>query len=417
MPAALVPVADHVAQVLTLADGRTPAVETVALDDAPGRVLAADLLARVAVPPFDNSAMDGFAVRRADLLTATAQDPRALDVVADLPAGSAAQPHVGPGQAARIMTGAPVPPGADAVVPVELTVTGTFAGGGDTVRVEVVAAPAEGAHVRRAADDVAPGDVVIVAGTRLTARHASAAASVGYATLDVVRRPRVHVLSTGAELRAPGEPLEHGQIPDSNSTLLAGLARAAGADVHRVGAVADDPAALRAVLETAAADADLIVTSGGVSAGAHDVVKELLSAPGPDGAPAVTFTKVAMQPGKPQGYGRVHGTPIVTLPGNPVSVFVSFEVVVRPLLRALLGQEPHAPARHVVAATGWRSPAGRTQHVPVVVDDDGVRPATSGGSGSHLVASLALAEALAVVPADVDEVRPGDVLTLLEIDR
>lgn len=324
MPAPLLSVADYVAQVLALADGHERATETVTLDDAPGRVLAADLRARLAVPPFDNSAMDGFAVRRADVLTARAQSPVALEIVADLPAGSTDRPHVGPGQAARIMTGAPLPPGADAVVPVEQTVTGTFTGGGDTVRVEIVAAPSEGAHVRHAADDVSPDDVVITAGTRLTARHTSAAASVGYATLDVVRRPRVHVLSTGAELRAPGEPLAHGQIPDSNSTLLAGLARAAGAEVHRVGAVADDPAALRAALD-AAAHADLIVTSGGVSAGAHDVVKELLSAPGPDGAPAVTFTKVAMQPGKPQGHGRVHGTPIVTLPGNPVSVFVSFE--------------------------------------------------------------------------------------------
>jgi molybdopterin molybdotransferase len=246
---------------------------------------------------------------------------------------------------------------------------------------------------------------------------------VGYGALRVHPRPRVGVLATGAELVAPGEPLRHGQIPDSNSTLMRGLVQESGAEAVDLGAVDDTPDALRRVLDESLGRVDAIVTSGGVSAGAYDVIKEVLEPLG-----AVRFTKVAMQPGKPQGFGLldVPGTdravPLFALPGNPVSVFVSFHVLVRPALARLRGATAGGPLQEAVAATGWTSPPGRQQYVPVVLEEASdaagrarVRPATSGGSGSHLVASLALADALAVVEPQTDRVDAGDAVRVMMI--
>lgn len=388
----------------------TPAV-SFALEDAAGLVLASDVTAHEALPRFDSSAMDGYAVRSTDVAGASGDAPVRLRVVADLAAGTAAAPVIGAGTAARIMTGAPVPPGADAVVPIEDTDCGID-------EVEVRAPASTGRHVRRVAEDVAAGAVVLRAGQELTPYRFAAVAAAGRAEVLVHRRPVVVVISTGSELVTPGVATRRGQIPDSNSYLLAAAARAAGAQVHRLGAVRDDALALADAMESAGS-ADLIVTSGGVSVGAYDVVKELLAPM--DG---MFFVSVAMQPGKPQGYGRLaDGTPVIALPGNPVSAFVSFEAFVRPAilaLRGLTGPDLLRPTLLARVEAGWSSPAGREQHMPVtlVAGPDGsvvARPAAARGSGSHLVASLAAADGVAVVPADVTEVRPGEIVTAFRI--
>jgi molybdopterin molybdotransferase len=402
-------ITEHRAAVL--AQIRATPGETCALADAAGMVLADDVSAPEALPRFDNSAMDGYAVRSRDVAGASESSPVLLRVVADLAAGTDATPVVGAGTAARIMTGAPVPPGADTIVPVEDT-----DGGVETVEVR---APAPvGRHVRRAGEDVAAGDVVLRAGQELTPYRLAAAAAVGCAELLVHRRPVVVVLATGSELVTPGTAMRHGQIPDSNSYLLAAAARAAGARVHRLGVVPDDAAALAGALGSFGTP-DLVVTSGGVSVGAYDIVKEVLAPM--DG---MAFVSVAMQPGKPQGYGRLpDGTPVISVPGNPVSAFVSFEAFVRPAilaLRGLRGTDLQRPSQRARVTRGWRSPAGREQHMPVVLaaDDDGgvvARPAAAHGSGSHLVASLAAADGLAIIPADVTEVRAGETVTVVRV--
>ncbi|WP_062211938.1 molybdopterin molybdotransferase MoeA [Demequina oxidasica] len=404
-------VADHVA-VATALVSALPA-EDVSLSDALGRVLASPATSRTDNPPFDNSAMDGYAVRRDEVASASESAPVAMTISADIPAGSGMPEPLAPGTVARIMTGAPVPEGADSIVPVEHT--DSFAGVGGLsahtgvnvagTSVSITVAPPLDAHMRRRGEDVSAGDEVLAVGTRLGPWQMAAAASAGVARMSVARRPRVAVLATGDELTDPGQPLSHGSIYDSNGTLMATLASAAGAVVTVLPRAGDDPAALVGVLATASAD--LIVTSGGVSVGAYDVVKAALAGRGVDFAP------VAMQPGKPQGLGVLDGTPIVCLPGNPVSVAVSFAVIVAPMLRAMVG-EPEPEAAYAVAATGWRSPPGRQQYVPVRIHSNGtVEPATTGGSRSHLAASLALGQAFAVVPAKTDEVFAGDTVGLM----
>src|SRR6478609_2864911 len=280
-------IAQHVEDALALVRP-VPVVER-ALDDAPGLVLAEDVASRLDSPAFDSSAMDGYAVRWADVARATPAAPVTLRVVADVPAGSpgAGVAHLGPGEAARIMTGAPVPPGADAVVPVEATSTGRFVPGADrsapAVTLPVGRALGDRRHVRLHGEDVRRGDAVLAAGTHLSARHVSVAASAGHATLPVHRAPHVAVVSTGSELVAAGVTPGPGMLPDSNSVLLAAAARARGAHVVRRGAVGDTADALVAALDAVLAgpwpdDAgpDLLVTTGGVSAGAFDVVREVL---------------------------------------------------------------------------------------------------------------------------------------------
>ncbi|WP_203580346.1 molybdopterin molybdotransferase MoeA [Microbacterium hibisci] len=408
-------VEEHLADVLAAA-APLPG-ERVQLADAHGRTLVEPVRAAVDIPVFDNSAMDGFAVRFADVTDAAPGAPASLRVVADLPAGTAADPALDRGEAARIMTGSPVPSDADAIVPFEDTAGGLADSLGS---ISVLRAPrAQGAHIRRAGEDARVGDEILPAGALLGALQVAAAAAAGAAEVVVARRPRVAVISTGSELVEPGSPLRRGQIPESNSVLLAALATDAGAEVVRRASVPDEPGELDALLAevTDAGSpraADVVVFSGGVSAGAYEVVKTTL-------ARTMVFSKVAMQPGKPQGFGRLHdnGALLFGLPGNPVSAAVSFEVFVRPALLQLQGRRTlERPVMALPAASAWRTPPDRRQYLPVVIDRSDPRgwrvgPATSGGS--HLAGGLGRAEAYAVVPAEVEAVAAGDVVDVMLI--
>lgn len=442
--AQMIPLEGYVSQVLeTLSPLEGERLE---LGRAHGRVLAEDVTAVVPVPPWTNSAMDGYAVRARDTTSACPQTPVVLPVSGDVPAGAAPRPLVA-GTAQRIMTGAMLPKGADAVVKVEDT---DQAPGPHPIPacVEIRAAASPGLNVRRAGEDVAAGDPVMAAGTRLSAAAISALASVGLGSVLVRPQVRVAVVSTGAELRDAGQALEPGTIPDSNSLLLAGLVAEQGAACTSVARSGDTADALAEVLRQAAAGADLIVTSGGVSAGAFDPLTMLAQAQAQRGEEApvhLDFVKVAMQPGKPQGHGWVladdgRRVPIICLPGNPVSVLVSFTTIVAPALARLAGQDaaggaeslPGRPSLTARAAVGWRTPPGRRQHVPVRFTEapigsdvssglgDGaglpwVTPTHRLGSGSHLVASLPAAQALAVVAVEVEAVEVGDELPLIPL--
>ncbi|MFE4751036.1 gephyrin-like molybdotransferase Glp [Streptomyces mirabilis] len=392
--------------------------------DAQGCVLVEDVTVPVSLPPFDNSSMDGYAVRVADVAGASEEYPAVLTVVGDVAAGQGEQPRVGPGEAVRIMTGAPLPPGAEAVVPVEWTDGGLGEGPVSGMRAHSAAPegasgqvhvhrPAEArAHVRAEGSDVKAGDRALEAGTILGPPQIGLLAAIGRGTVRVRPRPRVVVLSTGSELVQPDEPLGSGQIYDSNSFALCAAARDAGAIAYRVGAVADDAETLRATIEDQLIRADLLVTTGGVSVGAYDVVKEALSSVGDEDeeGSGIDFRKLAMQPGKPQGFGTIgpEHTPLLALPGNPVSSYVSFELFVRPAIRTLSGLDDiHRPTTRATLETGkaLTSPDGRRQFLRGRYADGKVTPV--GGAGSHLVAALAQADALIVVPEDVTSVEPG----------
>ncbi|MCV7402375.1 molybdopterin molybdotransferase MoeA [Mycobacterium fragae] len=371
---------------------------TVGLADAEGLVLAEDVVAEVSLPVFDNSAMDGYAVRADEIASASADRPVKLPVAEDIPAGRTDIPTLEPGSAHRIMTGAPIPAGATAVVPVEATDGGT-----DVVTIND--ASAEGRHIRRAGEDVAKGSTVLRTGQQVSPAVVGLAAALGRHELTVIPRLRVLVISTGSELVSPGSPLRPGQIYESNSPMLAAAVRDAGATVVATPAVSDEVAQFAAVLDRYAGDSDLIITSGGVSAGAYEVVKDAFGRAGDQG---VDFVKVAMQPGMPQGSGRVAGTPIVTLPGNPVSVLVSFEVFVRPALRRAMGlPDAERPRRAAVLTEKLTSPPGKRQFRRGVLDADAGTVSGYGPPGSHHLRYLASANCLLDIAEDVTEIPPG----------
>jgi molybdopterin molybdotransferase len=378
------------------------------LEEAAGGVLTEDVTAGWPLPPFDNSAMDGFAVVASDIAAATAEQPVTLPVRDEVPAGDSRRLEVTPGTCVAIMTGALMPAGADAVVPVEWTDGGT---GGQVS----IGRPAEPGHaIRRTGGDAAVGDVLMTAGTRLGPLQLGLLAAAGRAAVTVRPRPRITVISTGNELTEPGQPVTPGKIWESNSLMLAAAALQAGARARRLPIVRDNKPAVLAAIQDALPGADLLVTTGGVSMGGeHDVVKAALRDLG-----TVSFRKIAMQPGMPQGFGVVgdHGTPIFTLPGNPVSAYVSFQLFVRPAVGVLQNLFPERlpPARAVLTAP-VRSPGDRRSFLRGILDPAAGTVAPLTGQSSHQLASLARANALIIVPETVTSLAEGtevDVLVL-----
>jgi len=383
---------EHRRVVAGLITAREPV--TVPVAEALGLVLAEDVVAPLSLPGFDNSAMDGYAVVGDDIAAATDDTPVRMPVTEDIPAGRTDIPTLTAGTAHRIMTGAPLPSGATAVVPVEST-----DGAIDTVTIRASVRP--GQHVRRAGEDVTAGSTVLRAGQVVTPAALGLAAALGLSELTVVPRQRVLVMSTGTELVAPGTPLQPGQIYESNAVMLAAAVREAGGDVVASPMTGDDVEVFRETLAGHTGDADLVVTTGGVSAGAYEVVKDALTG-------AVEFVKVAMQPGMPQGAGTLEdGTPIITLPGNPVSALVSFEVFIRPALRAAMGlPDPERPRRTAALTEDLTSPRGKRQFRRGVLDGDTVT--SYGPPASHHLRWLASANCLLELDEDTVEAAAGE---------
>ena len=379
-----------------------------------GRVLARDVVSGIDLPPFRNSQMDGYAVRAADLAGATDARPTALRIGPRIAAGVAPEP-LAPGTAAPCMTGAPVPPGADAIVPIEAATPDRFVDERAIDATVSFAAPVDpGAYVRAQGSDLAAGSVLVPAGTRLLPAHWGVLASSGVACVAVRRRPVVLLLSTGLELRGPGEELAPGQIHDANSVALAAALTAAGADVRALRVASDDADLVRDAIGAPADGVDLLLTTGGVSAGAYEVVRDVLTGGG------VEFASVAVQPGGPQGLGtaEVGGAriPVVAFPGNPVSALVSFELFLRPVLRGIGGHaHPDRPAHELPLAEPLDSPAGKHQVRRGRVDADG-RVVAVGGPGSHLLHAYATATHLVHIPAGLDRLEAGDSVTVWSID-
>ena len=373
------------------------------LADAEGCVLAEDVTAAVSLPSFDNSSMDGYAVQAADTTHSSERKPLTLEVTAEIAAGDTGAYQLASGTAIKIMTGARMPAGADAVVPVEWT-----DGGGK--RVDIYRPVTAGNAVRYVGGDATEGETLLTKGMRLRPMQIAVAASAGRKMIKVRPRPRVVVLSTGNELTEPGTPLLPGQIWDSNSYMLAAAAREAGAVTSRRAVVPDDPAGVLPALEAQLSEADLLVTTGGVSMGGeHDVVKAALRELG-----TVAFRKVAMQPGMPQGFGTLGEgrVPIFTLPGNPVSAYVSFQLFVRPAIAALQDTgDLRLPVARATLTGPVRSPEGRRSFLRGVLTGGQVAPLS--GQGSHQIAALGRANALIVVPEETTRLPEGEAVDVL----
>lgn len=418
------------------------AAETLAIDNALGRVLAEDVVAAVTLPPWDNSAMDGYAIQAADVAAASEDEPARLAVVGEVPAGGVADRAVEHGSAIRIATGAPIPEGADAVVPVEATTPldaggtagprGRDAAGPLPAAVLVHEAGREGAHVRRRGSDLSEGATILTSGSAMTPAAIALAAGAGLASVSVRRRPRVAVLATGNEVRVAGTDLGAAGIPDANGPGLRALVEAAGAEPIPLGIAPDDLEDVTARLRAAVADgADAIVVAGGVSVGPYDVVKLAFEAVGEIG-----LWRVAVQPGKPFAFGTAprpdggHAL-LFGLPGNPVSSFVTFELFVRPAIRGLSGRRDlFRPVDRGVLLEEVRKAPNRRAFLRATAerDEDGapqrdelgrVRLRLShgpAGQGSHVLSALAAADALAVVREEVDVHRAGDPVDLWWLD-
>jgi molybdopterin molybdotransferase len=380
----------------------------VALTEAVGAVLAEGLRAPEALPPFDNSAVDGYAVRVGCVRGASGAAPVTLRVVGEVPAGRLAEGLVlAPGTAVRVMTGAPVPPGAEAVVMREDT--------DESEEVVGVREPAEaGENIRRAGDDVRVGDEVLGAGAVLKPSAVALLAALGVNRVTVHRRPRVALLATGDELVWPDERPRPGQIRASSALALEALVRAAGGEPVQLGIVRDDRAALETAL-TRAAEADLILTTGGVSVGDHDVVRQVLEAQG-----AIAFWRVDMQPGKPLAFGHWAGTPLIGLPGNPVSSLVGFELFARPAIRRLAGHaallRPPMQAR-LAADHEKRAPRRQFLRATVRWTGGGLQATLSARQGSHQLTGLAEGNALVVLPEGPGRWAAGDAVEVMLLEE
>ena len=400
-------VSEHQRVVSQLISARPAA--NVGLADSLGLVLADDVIAPLSLPVFDNSAMDGYAVRVEDVIGADPVNPVKLPVAEDIPAGRTDLLTLAPGTAHRIMTGAPMPSGATAVIAVESTDAGI-----DTVTISASAKP--GQHIRGAGGDVTIGSTVLRAGDTVTPAALGLVAALGLGELAVIPRQRVLVISTGSELVAAGTALQPGQIYESNAVMLAAAVSDAGAEVVAILTCDDDVARFTALLDSHAGQTDLIITSGGVSAGAYEVVKDALGGgSGPDRG--VEFVKVAMQPGMPQGAGRTPGgSAIVTLPGNPVSALVSFEVFIRPALRAAMNfVQPNRPHRTAVLAEDLTSPSGKRQFRRGVYNPADGTVVSYGPPASHHLRWLASANCLLDIAEDITELAAGEQVELWDL--
>ncbi|HET6664936.1 MAG TPA: gephyrin-like molybdotransferase Glp, partial [Acidimicrobiales bacterium] len=385
----LVPLDDARRHVLRHVDRALPP-ETVTVAEAVGRVVVERIVAPEPVPPFDNSAMDGFAVRAGDCA-----DPAGLKVTGRTLAGEAPAGIVGSGEAVRIMTGAPVPPGADTIVPIEHVELHD-----DDTRITFTGEVLPGQHVRRTGDDLAVGAVVVEAGTAVTPAHLGLLATVGVEKVSVVRRPRVGVVSTGDELVEGAAPLLVGQIRDSNRPALLALVAEAGAEAVDLGHAPDDPEAITAAFLRGVTSCDAVLSSGGVSMGDVDLVREVLDLMG-----EMRWMQVAIRPAKPFAFGLVDGVPVFGLPGNPVSSLVSFELFARPAIRRLAGHPDHRldrPCPTAIAVDGLpRKPDGKIHFVRVVVRvgaEGRLEARSAGAQGSHHMTGMAAANGLAIVP-------------------
>jgi molybdopterin molybdotransferase len=404
----LTPVDAHLEAILAMLP--TPEPIELRTADGLGLILAETATCQVLLPAEDNSAMDGYAVVADDLVAASREQPVRLAVVGEVVAGSDDPPTVARGTCVRIMTGAPIPPGADAVVPVELTVAEDD---GATAVFHLV--PRDGDNIRRAGEDLVPGRELVAAGRRIAPADVAILSAAGVSRLVCIPAPRVVIMSTGDELvpaeREPGP----GHLRDSNGPMLAAMVKATGGVPFVTGAVPDDHAALTEAFESNLGHAELFVCTGGASAGTRDLLADVIGELG-----EVEAVKVAMRPGMPQIRGRIGSTPVIGLPGNPVSSFVSFEVFVRPAIRALQGRrDVHRPTVVARASEPLHAPAHKRGYLRVRLSREGngwaVRP--TGAQGSHLITSIAQADGLAIVPEAVTEVNVGDeVRVMLLVD-
>lgn len=379
--------------------------EYVGLDEAGWRTLAEPLVARDPLPLFDNSAMDGYAVNAADTVGATAERTVVLTVRGDaIAAGARPSEAVAEGEARRIMTGAPMPEGADAVVMVEQTIAQ-----GSTIRVSAGVIP--GQNVRYAGEDIEAGTEALAPGTLFRAPHVALAAALGYATVRVYRRPKVAIIATGDELVEPGEPLGPGQIRNSNAYAIAAQVQAAGGIAVRLPIARDTAADVRTALAGAAAQADVIVSTGGVSVGDYDVVRDVLASVG-----EMVFWSVAVKPGKPLAFGIIRGRPFFGVPGNPSASIISFEMFIRPALLKMQGRTSlFRPTATCILDEPISNAPGRTNLIRAVVEQraDKLRARPVGAQGSAILSSLAAADALLVVPAEVASLAEGHRVTAI----
>jgi molybdopterin molybdotransferase len=408
-PAAeLITVEQHLEAILAMLPEPQPIELRTA--DGLGLILAATATCEVTLPATDNSAMDGYAVVADDLGAASRSNPVRLSVIGEVAAGASETPTVARGTCVRIMTGAPIPPGADAVVPVELTVAEDE---GATAVFHLP--PRAGDNIRHAGEDLVPGQELVAAGRRIAPADVALLSAAGISRVLCLPAPRVVIMSTGDELVPADREPEPGRLRDSNGPMLAAMVKATGGVPFVTGAVPDDEAALTEAFESNLGHADLFVCTGGASAGTRDLLADVIGQLG-----EVAAVKVAMRPGMPQVRGRIGATPVIGLPGNPVSSFVSFEVFVRPAIRALQGRrDVHRPMVVGRAIEPLHAPAHKRGYLRVRLARDAsgwtVRP--TGAQGSHLISSIAQADGLAIIPEAVTEVRVGDeVRVMLLVD-